>query len=75
MSDQVVRCPGCGSIDARIVKGLWIVSRSGVHSEFDYDMTACNACGEELLTFEQAEAQSRAHKQALARITDTEVAP
>jgi hypothetical protein len=63
-----MKCPACGDEGARIIKGLWIVSRAGVHSEFDYDVTACDACGEETLTFEQAEAQSHAYKQALARL-------
>ena len=65
--DAPTVCPACGDDKARIVQRLEPLFEPDVVGDFRYEITACDACGEEILSFEQAEAHARAYAAAVAR--------
>lgn len=66
-SGSPVVCPGCGSDEARVIQRRETFHEPDAQGDFLYEITQCDACGEELLSFEQAEAESRAYAAAVAR--------
>lgn len=70
-SPAAVTCPACGSDKARLAQRLEEFHESDVHGEYRYEITECDECGEEILSFEQAETQSRAYAAAVARARGT----
>lgn len=63
-----VVCPACGSDKAQVIQRVEQFHEPDVQGEFRDEITKCDACGEELFTFEQAEASSRAYAAAVARL-------
>jgi putative zinc finger/helix-turn-helix YgiT family protein len=66
-SPTVVTCPACGSDKAQVVQRVEEFHEPDVRGDFKFEITLCDACGEEILSFEQAEAYSRAYTVAVAR--------
>jgi putative zinc finger/helix-turn-helix YgiT family protein len=64
-------CPACGDERAQVVQRQEQINEPDVEGEFRFDITACEACGEEILSFDQAEAQARAYAAAVARARNT----
>lgn len=70
-SSVAVTCPACGSDKAQVVPRLEQIHEPDVQGEFRDEITVCESCGEEVFTFEQAEAHSRAYAAAVARARKT----
>lgn len=60
-------CPACGDGAAQVIQRHEKLTEPDVEGEFRYDITRCELCGEEILTFDQAEAHARAYAAAVAR--------
>lgn len=69
-SDLTPTCPACGN-NARIAQRLEAFHEPDVQGDFRYEITECEACGEAVLSFEQAEAYERAYAAAVARARNT----
>lgn len=60
-------CPGCGSDRAKVVQRTVEFSEDGASGTFSDEITVCDECGEELYSYDQAVAHSRAYSAAVAR--------
>lgn len=60
-------CPACENDKARVEQRIESIHEPDVVGDFWYDITACDVCGEELLSFEQAVAHARAYAATVAR--------
>ena len=66
-----ITCPACGSDKVQVVPRLEQFHEADVQGDFKDEITQCDACGEAIFTFEQAEAHSRAYAAAVARARNT----
>lgn len=64
-------CPACGSDRVRLVQRQEPLHEPDVEGDFKYEVTECDECSDDILTFEQAEAHSRAYAAAVARARGT----
>lgn len=62
-----ITCPACGSDNAQVIQRREKFHEPDVQGEFTDEITKCDACGEEVFSFEQAEAHARAYAAAVAR--------
>lgn len=68
---ESVTCPGCGSATAKVVQRSGQLTEPDVEGDFRFDITQCDVCGEELLSFEQSEDHARSYAAAVARARGT----
>jgi putative zinc finger/helix-turn-helix YgiT family protein len=66
-SPAAVVCPACGSDKAHVIQRVEQFHEPDVQGEFRDEITKCDECGEEVFTFEQAEASAKAYAAAVAR--------
>jgi putative zinc finger/helix-turn-helix YgiT family protein len=65
--ESVATCPACGNSKAAVVQRVQPLHEPDIEGTFKDEITQCDACGEELFTFEQAEASARSYTAAVAR--------